>query len=86
MQDLTPEQWQEIEKLIFASQKIQAIKLVREWTNLGLKESKEFVEAHEKVLRETCPEKMPVKTAGCGAASLIFLAFTLGIAMLYFAS
>lgn len=40
----------EIDALIRAGQKIQAIKLVRERTSLGLKEAKELVDAREKEL------------------------------------
>ena len=35
----------EVDRLVSADQKIQAIKLVREHTGLGLKESKDVVEA-----------------------------------------
>ena len=40
----------EIDALLRTGQKIQAIKIVRERTNLGLKEAKELVEAREKEL------------------------------------
>lgn len=83
MQEMTPEQLEQIESLIFAGKKIEAIKLVREQTGLGLKEAKDFVDAHSDQLRQAYPEKMP-KAAGCGSASLIFLALTLGLTYLFF--
>src|SRR5258708_4993884 len=43
--------------LIFQRRKIEAIKLYREWTGLGLKEAKDQVEAWEASLRAKSPEK-----------------------------
>ena len=42
--------------LIFAGQKIEAIKMYRGASHLGLKESKQFIDQLEKQLREECPE------------------------------
>ena len=39
-----------------ADKKIGVIKVVREITGLGLKEAKDLVEAHPKVLKETAPK------------------------------
>ncbi|HCD34290.1 MAG TPA: hypothetical protein DER01_17905 [Phycisphaerales bacterium] len=83
MEDLSSEQLEEVESFLFAGQKIQAIKAVRESTGMGLAESKDFVEKHERLLRDAYPDKMPASKAGCGAASLIFLAMTLGATSLY---
>jgi len=43
--------------LIFAGQKIEAIKMYRDASHLGLKESKDVIDALEKQLREECPEE-----------------------------
>ena len=42
--ELSPEQWSELQQYKGANQKIQAIKLVRMATNIGLKEAKDAVE------------------------------------------
>ena len=44
---LAPDQVAEIANLMRSNQKIQAIKLVREWSGMGLAESKDWVEALE---------------------------------------
>lgn len=48
---LNPSLSQEARQLVQAKQKIQAIKLVREQTGLGLKDAKDLVEAYEKEIR-----------------------------------
>lgn len=54
-------------ELIFTGQKIQAIKMYREAARIGLKESKDFIDALEKQLREECPEKFThAARSGCG--------------------
>ncbi|OJV91286.1 MAG: hypothetical protein BGO39_26945 [Chloroflexi bacterium 54-19] len=42
----------EVHQLVMNKQKIQAIKLVREQTGLGLKEAKDLVDAYEKEIRQ----------------------------------
>ncbi len=62
-----------LEAMIFAGQKIQAIKLYRESTGLGLKEAKDAVEAMEANLRRDSPHKFQtVQAKGCGASMLLF--------------
>lgn len=57
---------------IFAGQKIAAIKMYKEASGLGLKESKDIIDALEKQLREECPENFAhAAKAGCGAVVLI---------------
>jgi hypothetical protein len=56
--------------------KIDAIKIHREITGLGLKESKDAIEAIESSLRAQFPDKFPaaVKGKGCfGAAAGLFI-------------
>lgn len=58
--------------LIFAGQKIEAIKMYREASRLGLKESKDFIDDLEKQLRAECPENFAhAAKTGCGAVVLI---------------
>lgn len=63
----------EMTQAIFAGQKIQAIKLCREATGLGLKDAKEYVEALQSRLRAESPEKFTsaAARAGCGAVVLL---------------
>src|SRR3954469_10523698 len=67
-----------IREFVFAGRKIQAIKLLREASGLGLKEAKDVVEALEKELRETSPEKFTAKAGkGCGTTVLCCLLFVI---------
>ena len=45
---LTPDQAAEIDEALDRGRKIEAIKLCREWSGLGLKEAKEAIEAYER--------------------------------------
>lgn len=63
-----------INEAIFAGHKIEAIKLYREATGEGLREAKEFIETLTDKLHEEYPDKVPAKTAGCGAAVLFVAA------------
>ncbi len=75
-----PEKSPELHALIFRGRKIEAIKLHREHTGLGLKEAKDAVEAIEAALRKQSPEKFsaPPKSGGC--ASVIVGCCALGAA------
>jgi ribosomal protein L7/L12 len=66
-------------ELIFSGQKIAAIKLYRELTNVGLKEAKDEVETIESTLRRESPEKFKTtqKAGGClGAAVFLGVSFS----------
>ena len=64
----------EITETIFSGRKIQAIKLYREATGLGLAEAKSFIEELTAELREQAPEKFSAaEKSGCGSAVLFFL-------------
>jgi hypothetical protein len=52
--------------LIFRGRKIEAIKLYRESTRVGLKEAKEAIEELEASLRQASPEKFTVAPRGKG--------------------
>jgi hypothetical protein len=66
-----------IKAALFAGNKIEAIKLYREHTKLGLAESKAAVEALEEELRRVSPESFPTprpKAQGCSVKLLVVLA------------
>lgn len=68
---------------LFEGRKIAAIKLYREATGEGLKESKDFVDALEARLREESPEKFtgPERIEVSGTSCVVVLAalITLGV-------
>ena len=67
MNQLTEQQQQAITTEIFGGRKIEAIKLYREATGLGLKEAKDAVDGMEKDLRQREPNKFakPAGKSGC---------------------
>ena len=70
-QEIPPEVAKEIADCIFAGRKIDAIRLYREHSGQGLKESKDFVETLEGVLRSREPEKFTARPAGCGCVRVV---------------
>ena len=67
---------------LFRGQKIEAIKLYRELTDVGLKDAKEEVERLENALRKEHPEKFSVsaKGKGClGSAAALSLCLVVGV-------
>ena len=78
--------WSQVESSLYAGRKIQAIKILRQETGVGLKEAKDLVESHERELRKQFPDRFKTKPGGCaGGAVLVFLIllafFGLGIAI-----
>ena len=65
---------QELQDLIFAGQKIQAIKLAREKKGWGLKEAKEQIEGIEAKLRERCPDRFTASASGSGCLGVVLAA------------
>ena len=66
----------ELSALIFQRRKIEAIKIYRDLTGLGLKESKDAVEELEASLQKASPEKFSPESKGClGAAALVCVGF-----------
>ena len=61
---IVPERAAWIQEALFKGDKIEAIKLYREGTNLGLKESKEAVEKLEVDLRQKSPERFTANPSG----------------------
>ena len=83
----SPEVTQRIADALAAGQKIEAIKIHREATGLGLKESKDFIEALIPRLKEQDPARFANVSAstgkGCGAAALM-ASIALGGTILFF--
>lgn len=75
MPDLQPDQLQAIDELLFAGQKIQAIKVFREATESDLATAKQFVEVREAHLHEKEPGRF--KSSG-GCMGVILLVVGLG--------
>ncbi len=68
-----------IEAAVFAGEKIQAIRLYRDTTGEGLKESKDFIDALEAELRRTEPARFTAPAAkGCGVR-VLWLLSVLGV-------
>jgi hypothetical protein len=70
---------QEVADLILKGRKIQAIKVVRETTGVGLKEAKEMVDLLQAELARKHPDLVIPNKSGCGAASAVFVVSTLGV-------
>jgi hypothetical protein len=71
---LTDEQRTAMTELLFIGHKLNAIKIYREATGAGLKESKDFVDALESQLQQTMPERFQlVKFDGPPARFVITL-------------
>ncbi len=78
---LTEAQLNAIADALRAGNKIEAIKLHREATGLGLKESKDEIEAIEAGLRAKFPDQVPAKPAGKGGClGLIVFGLATGLA------
>ena len=67
---LTDAQLNAIADALRAGNKIQAVKLYRQATGLGLKESKDEIEAIQDRLREKFPDQFPAKGQGKGGGCL----------------
>ena len=82
MGNMPEEDAKKMTDFIFAGQKIAAIKMYKEATGLGLKESKQFIDALEKQLREECPENFAhAAKTGCSVVAVgVLLALVAGVA------
>ena len=75
-QHLTAEQWTRIEAPLFAGRKIEAIKLLREFSGCGLAEAKQILDEHERVLRAQAPERFTSPSGrGCALAAILLAGF-----------
>lgn len=78
--DQQPEDYRfELERALAAGRKIEAIKIYRDATGVGLKEAKEFVDALVVELREKDPEKYAKLSQGAGCASMILFLLVLPV-------
>lgn len=76
--EITSEVKKQIADHLFDGRKINAIKLIRRESGMGLKEAKEFVDGIEGELREKYPDKFVNKAgSGCGTAAVIFIVLTI---------
>lgn len=74
----TGPQLEQVKQAILAGRKIEAIKLHREATGLGLKESKEAVEQLESELRRTDGDRFAKGAAKAGCVGVLVVCLTLG--------
>lgn len=79
--ELNDQSRQEILDCIRGNRKIEAIKLYRDATGAGLKESKEFIEELTRQLQADDPNFTPQK-AGCAAVVLALLMLSWGTVLL----
>ncbi len=70
---LSKAQIETLSATIFRGEKIQAIKLYRELTGLGLKESKDAVEELERSFRASHPEKFTASAQGKGCLGVLVI-------------
>lgn len=77
---ILPERQAWIEEALFKGQKIEAIKMYRDGTNLGLKESKEAVEKLEADLRLSMPGRFSAPPARNNCLMIMLgMIFTVGV-------
>ena len=74
-EQLSDDQWQQIEDHLYNGRKIAAIKLMRQWGRVDLKDAKELVEQHEQELRAQNPTRFAKsKAGGCSTAVFVLAA------------
>ncbi len=78
---LPPEKLVEIQEALFRGEKIAAIKIHRECTRAGLKDSKEAVEFLEAELRKISPEKFSAAPSGKGCLGVLGIAAVLAVVL-----
>ena len=69
---LSDDQWQQIEDHLYNGRKIAAIKLMRQWTGVDLKDAKELIDQHEQELRSQNPDRF-AKSKAKGCATAVFV-------------
>ncbi len=78
---INSEQRSKIEEALSSGSKISAIKIYREFTNKGLKESKEYVDGMISELMERDPDKyakLSSSGSGCRSAAIFLLLISSG--------
>ena len=78
---IPPEVAQQIAELLYAGQKIAAIKLYRQHSGRDLMDSKAFVDSLEAELRAKDPTRFahPVGGKGCAGAAAVLLVGVVGV-------
>ena len=79
MTPLTDQQRQDIEKELFANQKVSAIKLYRETTGAGLADAARAVEQMDRELRKSSPERFAAEKKGCLGVVICLVLLAAGI-------
>lgn len=70
-----------LEQALFRGNKIEAIKIHRECTGLGLKESKDAIDSLEAELRTRSPEKFSAAPRGKGCVGVLL--FFVGVLVVF---
>ncbi len=70
--EIPEEKKKQLSDLLMHRNKIEAIKLYREWTGAGLKEAKDDVEEIEDALRKQFPDTFPARGGGCLGMLILF--------------
>jgi len=78
--EIPDEVWARIKLALYEGKKIEAIKLYREQTSLGLKESKDFIDKMEAEMREKEPQRFTQAAGGSGCSAVLVLLAMAGIA------
>ncbi len=73
LREIPEEKKQQLEELLMQGRKIDAIKLCRELTGLGLKESKDDIEELEASLRAQFPDKFASLPQNKGCLGVLIL-------------
>ena len=70
--DMSEETGRALTNALFEGRLIEAVKIYKEFSGAGLKDSKEKIETLEAELRKECPEKFSASSkTGCGAIVLV---------------
>ena len=74
---LNDDQWQQIEDHLYSGRKIEAIKLMRQWTGVDLTDAKDMIDQCEQELRAQKPDRFAKpKAGGCATAGCIIVLFS----------
>ncbi len=73
-EEITDQQWEEIESHLFQGRKIEAIKVFREHTGADLTTAKGIIDEHQEKLRTDFPEKFSKAKVGCAGMLLALIA------------
>ena len=83
MSELSDHQREQILDALKAGSKIEAIKLYREATGLGLKESKDFIDHLLSQLMKDNPGQYQSSGKGCAAAAILTAGLTIAMCLTF---